>query len=157
MLELINRGFCQTSTVEGYYLTATVIVFDPERRSGYFASASHPPTLVFSRNGGTGYALRETLEAHSFMIGIVEGARYGDVPFSLDEGDFLLMATDGLYESEDARGHRLGTDGVTAYFEETGAETPLEKLYDVARSRNPYREMRDDISMLRLTVGPRGT
>jgi phosphoserine phosphatase RsbU/P len=157
MLELINRGFCQTSTVEGYYLTASVIVFDPERRSGFFASASHPPTLVFSRNGGAEYGLKETLEAHSFMIGIVEGARYGDVPFLLEEGDFLLMATDGLYESEDARGHRLGTEGVTAYFEETGAEAPLSRLYDMARSRNPYREMRDDISMLRLTVTARET
>jgi phosphoserine phosphatase RsbU/P len=151
MLELINQGFCQTSTVEGYYLTATVIVFDPERRKGYFASASHPPTIVFGSDGST-CKVRQMLEAHSYMIGIVEGAKYKDIEFALSPGDFLLMATDGLYESEDETGHRLGVDGVTEYFEKFGPNPSLEDLYELARRRNPFREMQDDISMLKLSM-----
>ena len=55
MLESINRDFCRTSTVEGYYLTSSIVVMDPASRRGYFASAGHPMALIFrSRSGRAG-------------------------------------------------------------------------------------------------------
>lgn len=156
MLELINQGFCQTSTVEGYYLTASIIVYDTEMHKGYFASASHPPVLHFSSADGKTTALKGVLEAHSFMIGIVEGAKYKDIEFRMEPGDFILMATDGLFESEDGQGHRIGVEGVTSWIEQNGPAFTLEGLYEVARRRNPFREMSDDISMLKLGVAQPG-
>jgi len=150
MLELINRDFLQTSTVEGYYLTASIIVMDPNKRTGYFASAGHPMALIFRRRHGV--LVPEPIRERSFMIGMVENCKYQEIPFSLDPGDILFLASDGVYEAEDANGIPFEIEGVTAFFADwnTEKERNLEDLYQVLKSRNPLGQLADDVSALMI-------
>ena len=144
MLEQINRDFLRTSTVEGYYLTASVLVMDPLSRAGYFASAGHPMALIFRRRQGA--LVPEPIRERSFMIGMVDGAKYQETAVRLDPGDFLFIASDGIYEAEDKNGEAFGIEGVAAFFADGGRN--LEELYNLIRSRNPLGELVDDVSAL---------
>lgn len=144
MVETINADFCRTSTVEGYYLTASIAIIEPETRSGYFASAGHPMALMFRSRSGA--LVPEPIRERSFMIGMVEGAKYEQAPIELDEGDMLLLASDGIYEAEDSEGEAFGIEGVAAFFADGGRD--LEELYGILKARNPLGELADDISAI---------
>ncbi len=144
MLEKINRDFLKTSTVEGYYLTASVLAMDPVSRQGYFASAGHPMALIFRRRQGA--LVPEPIRERSFMIGMVDGAKYQETAVRLESGDLLFIASDGIYEAEDGNGEAFGIEGVAAFFADGGRD--LEALYDLIRSRNPLGELADDVSAL---------
>ncbi|OHE66241.1 MAG: hypothetical protein A2Z99_01380 [Treponema sp. GWB1_62_6] len=144
MMEATNRDFCRTSTVEGYYLTASVVIFDPSTRTGYFASAGHPMAIIFRRRQGV--LVPEPIRERSFMIGMVEGAKYQETPIKLESGDLLFLASDGVYEAENESGEAFGIEGVAAYFADGGRD--LEELYAMLRSRNPYGDLADDVSAI---------
>lgn len=144
ILESINNDFIHTTTVEGYYLTASVLVLDAESRSGFFASAGHPMAFIFRRRQGV--LVPEPIRERSFMIGLVEGAKYEQIPIALDPGDILFLASDGIYEAEDQNGEAFGIEGVAAFFADGGRN--LEDLYLLLRSRHPYQDLADDVSAL---------
>lgn len=148
MLAAINDGFCRTSTVEGYYLTASIVVLDPRTGEGRFASAGHPTALIFRNRQGC--LVPEPIRDRSFMIGMVEGARYEDASISLEAGDKLLLASDGIYEAEDGAGEAFGLEGVAAYFADGGSS--LEQLYETLRARNPLGELADDASAILISA-----
>jgi len=144
MLESINRDFCKTATVEGYYLTASIVVLDPVSRSGYFASAGHPMAIIFRSREGV--LVPEPIRERSFMIGMVDGAKYEQIQIRLSPGDLLLLASDGIYEAEDGNGEAFGIEGVAAYFADGGRD--LEALYARLKARNHMGELADDVSAI---------
>ncbi len=148
LLTLINREFCRTVTVEGFYLTASIAIIDPATRQGLFASAGHPTALVLRQRGDRIEA--EPIRERSFMIGLVEGARYEEIPLTLGEGDSLLIVSDGLYEAEDGEGTAFGMEGVADFFSRRSPGEPgrLEELYQALRVRSPLGELADDASAI---------
>ena len=148
MLETINSDFCRTAMVEGYYLTASIVVLDPNSRTGFFASAGHPMALVFRSRSGV--LVPEPIRERSFMIGMVEGAKYQETQIRLSPGDLLLLASDGIYEAENDEGEAFGVEGVVSFFADGGRN--LEDLYAVIKARNPLGELADDISAILITA-----
>ena len=146
MLRTINNDFIRTITIEGYYLTASILVMDPHSGTGYFASAGHPMAIIFRKRHEV--LVPEPIRERSFMIGMVEGANYQEIPFGLDPGDILFIASDGIYEAEDSNGMPFGIEGVTAFFADGGRD--LESLYETLKSRNPFGQLSDDISALMI-------
>jgi len=146
MLEAINQDFIKTSTVDGYYLTASILIMDPNGCTGYFASAGHPMALIFRRREGV--LVPEPIREHSFMIGMVDGVKYQETAIALEAGDILFLASDGIYEAEDESGLAFGVEGVAAFFADGGRD--LEKLYEILKARNPYQDLADDISALMI-------
>lgn len=146
ILEYINDGFLRTSTVEGYYLTASVLVMDPESASGVYASAGHPMALVFRKRHDV--MVPEPIRERSFMIGMVESVKYPEIKIHLSPGDILFIASDGLYEAEDQQGNPFGIEGVAAFFADGGRD--LEELYAILKSRISIGDLEDDISALMI-------
>ncbi len=144
MLESINRDFCRMNTVEGYYLTSSILILDPHSRTGYFASAGHPMALLFRARAGA--LVPEPIRERSFMIGMVDGAKYEQSTVQLDPGDMILIASDGVYEAENGEGQAFGIEGVAEFFA-SGGRT-LEELYARLKERNPLGELSDDVSAI---------
>jgi serine phosphatase RsbU (regulator of sigma subunit) len=65
--------------------------YRPETRTLTWAQAGHPAPLLF--RGGTGHALTA---AAGVLLGATPGAAYGQAEETLEEGDVLLLHTDGL-------------------------------------------------------------
>lgn len=144
MLELINRDFCNTATVEGYYLTASIVIFDPSSGKGYFASAGHPTALVLRSRQGV--LVPQPINERSFMIGMVDGAHFKEIPLNLGPGDLLFLTSDGIYEAEGHDDIPFGIEGAASFFADGGRD--LEDLYRQIKARNPFGELADDVSAI---------
>lgn len=79
----------------GKFATMGVAVLDPASATLSYASAGHPPPLV--RRSGTGTVIR-LAGAHGPVLGPVEYASYSEGHIEVNEGDILVMYTDGLIE-----------------------------------------------------------
>jgi phosphoserine phosphatase RsbU/P len=146
----VNRGFMETAGVDGFYIGACLVSYNPAARTGIYASAGHPRGLIFRREGG-GYALREKLALSSLMIGVDEAARFPEVPFGLAPEEFLLITSDGILEAPCRGGKQFGVEGVQEFFAGYQGETPLDDLLAEVRSRSTFQPLGDDVSALLIS------
>jgi phosphoserine phosphatase RsbU/P len=88
----INRALA--GKFDRAYVTACCFVLDRARRTLAYAAAGHPPALLRRRDGGI-----ERLEEGGIVLTLMPAATYetADVPFQ--DGDRLLLFTDGLLEA----------------------------------------------------------
>ncbi len=106
----LNSVICDHFAATNLYMTFFAARIDLEYRTITWSGAGHPSPLLVRRGG----ASVETLESQNPMIGISRDILC-DVPEhtrSLSSGDRLLFYTDGLPETADAQGRRLGTRGL---------------------------------------------
>jgi PAS domain S-box-containing protein len=149
----VNRGFIQLGGIEGYYLSACIVRYDPRTGKGSYAAAGHPEGLIFHREG-EGFRLKRKLHIVSFMLAIEETTVYEEMPFSLEEGEFLLLASDGLFESECYNGVAFGVPGIARFFGGNRGARPLEGLLAAVRKESRYPRLPDDVSMIRIAAMP---
>lgn len=149
LLKNINEGFSKTSSVEGYYMTACIIRIDPKTNKGKYASAGHPPALIFSKTP-RGTRLKQVLEMRSFMIGTTEDPNYTGMDFKLEKDEFIVLASDGLFEAICENGQEFGLEGVIDFFERYKGTNYLEDLLFELQRRNKSSYLEDDLSILRI-------
>jgi len=89
---------------------ATLFLGRLDTKSGVveYANAGHPPPL-WVRNDGV-----EELGETDLLLGVVSRAEYTNRRVTLAPGDALILFTDGVSEAENAEGHELGTETVSA-------------------------------------------
>ncbi|MFN9125604.1 MAG: PP2C family protein-serine/threonine phosphatase [bacterium] len=106
MLSRLNRYFQRLLSRYRLFATAVLITIDPRTGEMRYASAGHPPVFVRTKNG-----LRE-LESTTFLLGAVDGETFGseEVAIQLEEGDRVILYTDGAYDAKSPRGERFGLD-----------------------------------------------
>ena len=146
----INRGFLETAGVDGFYIGACLVSYDPQSRRGSYASAGHPRGLIFRREGG-GHVLREKIALPSLMIGVDETARFREVEFHLAPDEFLMISSDGILEAPCRGGKQFGVEGVQEFFAGYAGDSPLDDLLAEVRSRSSFQPLGDDVSALLIS------
>ncbi len=94
VLQTLNAGF-PMERHQGRYLTLWYGVYQPSSRTLRFASAGHPPALLWSRTGA--FPCR-WLKGQGMAVGLFEDSTYGSERVEVGEGGCLLVYSDGLYE-----------------------------------------------------------
>jgi PAS domain S-box-containing protein len=149
VLEQVNRGFLESAGIDGYYIGACLVSYDTSTCRGRYAAAGHPHGLVFQREDG-GYRLREHLSMQSLMLGMNEASRFAEVEFSLHQGDFLLLTSDGIIESPCSDGTQFGIPGIAGFFAGYSGGAPLSDLLGEVRRRGGGAASVDDVSAVIL-------
>lgn len=105
-----------TRVVKGEsFATGLCGVIDAEGRTLRSVSAGGPPSLAMRAGGAV-----EELGAAGLPFGMMEDADYEEMEARFDEGDTLLLFSDGAVEIHDAEGRMLGTDGLVRILREVG-------------------------------------
>jgi serine phosphatase RsbU (regulator of sigma subunit) len=147
VLRAINRGFLETVSVEGFYLTGCLLSLDPGTGSGQYAAAGSPPALLFVP-GNEGLSLREVLTTKSMMLGASEEAEFEEIEVELEPGELLLLATDGLFESPCLDGRAFGVESVEGFFAGYSGAEPLTDLYNFLTEQSREVGLKDDVSLI---------
>ena len=146
ILQEFNRAFPRT--VENPYLFVSMFVgiLDTWTLRLDYASAGHDIAFV-RRSSGV-----EQLPVTGPILGVMEE------PFDvrtvyLDDGDIVVLSTDGLTEARDGGGNFLDTAGAMEWIERAPADPAqlASFLIESARERSQYK-MRDDVAVLAIRV-----
>jgi len=89
----------------------TMVYADLEIASGRvrLVQAGHPHPVLQRANGRI-----ELIGQGGFPVGVFPNAEFEEISVQLDPGDRLFISSDGLIDSENARGEPLGDDGLQA-------------------------------------------
>jgi len=109
-----------------------------------YASAGHPSILHYHKRSGT---LSE-LQALDLPLGIVRVQEFSERAVVCEEGDVLLVLTDGLTEVFDTKGNEMGVDSFKSKFA-ANACLPLAELFErLRKSATAFGPQTDDQTML---------
>lgn len=103
ILSYINKGITGKIGVD-HFATMGLFHFDSNRRSIAYCNAAHPPLLIY-RPGRKAFI---ELDTPGLPIGIESGERYSQKHHQLEQGDTLILYTDGVTESRNLKGEEFG-------------------------------------------------
>jgi sigma-B regulation protein RsbU (phosphoserine phosphatase) len=152
VLQTLNAGF-PMERHQGRYLTLWYGVYQLSSRTLRYASAGHPPALLWSR---TGAFPCHWLKGQGMAVGLFEDSTYGNESLEVGEAGCLLVYSDGLYEVP-RPGGEMGTlpefmelveqcRGLLA--DDDGLDRLLSQIHDVTDNA-PFT---DDYSVIRALL-----
>ncbi len=93
-LKALNAGF-QMEKQQGRYLTLWYGVYQSSTRTMRYATAGHPPALLWGLDNGS---KAKWLKGQGIALGLFEDSDYSTEVHAVDPGACLLVYSDGLYE-----------------------------------------------------------
>ena len=105
LVELLNTELYEMS-VEDMFVTMVCGLYDPEQQTVLLANAGHPPPLLFTSDGDI-----EVIPTKTPPLGVLRKLQPVVTEHHLRDGAMYLFS-DGLVETEECNGDRLGYEGV---------------------------------------------
>jgi serine phosphatase RsbU (regulator of sigma subunit)/anti-anti-sigma regulatory factor len=109
-LAFLNQGLVAEPFDEPVHVTMGYAVINVVTGEVSYGSAGHPSPLVIRQQGKA-----DTLTAKGPGLGIETNPSFEVANSALDEGDFVLMYSDGLTECRDQNKSELTVDGLTTW------------------------------------------
>lgn len=108
------------------FITATYFDIDSSKKTIEFSRAGHCPTLMFcSETDETNY-----LQSDGMGLGIVRNSSYAkyvhSTTLSYNEGDTMLLYTDGITEAKNEKGEQFGDDRLRDSFHSHAKKAPTQ-------------------------------
>ncbi|MGM0600234.1 MAG: SpoIIE family protein phosphatase [Candidatus Rifleibacteriota bacterium] len=85
-------------------MTGQVLLLNNDRNS-YFINAGHTSPLLITEDS------IQTIESPSYPLGFSKNRQFKPIPFQLNANNIMLLYTDGIIESLNAKGEILGNEG----------------------------------------------
>ncbi|MGA3134919.1 MAG: SpoIIE family protein phosphatase [Terracidiphilus sp.] len=98
LMSSLNTQLFRCTSPEKY---ATLFLGDYEAnaRTLTYCNAGHPPPSIFSANGGV-----SRLDTSGTVVGLFDGATYGESTIMMQPGDLFVAYSDGVTEAENGSG-----------------------------------------------------
>jgi serine phosphatase RsbU (regulator of sigma subunit) len=87
------------STEPGRFITAAIVLVEPQANRIVYANAGHNPPLLRRADGSI-----ESLVAGGLLLGVAANAGYEETAVPFRPGDVLVLYTDGVVEAQNAGG-----------------------------------------------------
>lgn len=104
VLNRLNKMLCEKA-VSGRFVTLFATVLNAQGQ-GHYVSAGHNPTYLYR----AAKKIIEELPSGGLIVGAFPFASYECSPLQLDDGDILVIYSDGLTEAEGPGGEMFGED-----------------------------------------------
>jgi CHASE2 domain-containing sensor protein len=119
ILDAINKEI--VGRISTRFATCMYLVVDTAQNKVCVASAGHGPLLLYKKK------TRATVEIElnaGFPLGISLESSFDNVFFDIEEGDKIVIFTDGLTEARDVRASEFGVERIKKIVTENGGEAP---------------------------------
>ncbi len=123
VMAAVNDELMQVLGDTDCFVTAFYAVLDLENGSLSYANAGHPPVLLMRRR----LSETEDLDAEGAPLGIGAGQAYAARAVRLEEGDRIVLFTDGVTSARNFRGEEFSRERLAASVA-AGARLPAAEL-----------------------------
>lgn len=146
VVQWLNRHILEHDDVQ-HYLTMVYGVLNVHTGAGILCQAGHPHPLIVSRDGSI-----TKVGNGGFAVGMLEGAIYEQVEFSLEQGDRLFLHSDGISDSTGRDGTRFGTLRLSRLLERTSEYSLSDGVAMIDATLQTWLDQApvDDISLLAI-------
>lgn len=143
----LNQFFYDDLTQAELFITLFYLRYHSDTRKVYYASAGHSPTLHWKAI--TKQCVR--LNPEGLIIGVMKDFPYEQESFTLENGDVLLLYTDGLIEAENGQKELFGEERLADLLSEHCHLSPqklIDFIIDQVRLFSGHQSFQDDVSLV---------
>lgn len=151
ILASLNEVLYADLNQSGLFITLFYAKYDPQARILTYSSAGHVPPLLYRKPGAT---CRE-LDAEGLIVGVRREVAFEERELRLEEGDVLILYTDGIVESRNEAGELFGLGRVCSILNDRHAEPPQAIIDAVLREAAAFRAaapQEDDVAMIVVKI-----
>ncbi len=123
---------------QNQFVTAAYVHLNSESQELRYSAAGHPPMLLL-RQGNV-----QEVQENGLMLAAFDFARYSNAAHRLEQGDRLLLYTDGIVEATDASGKFFGQDGLSDLLRATSRLPPSDAADRIIASVEEWSVSQDD-------------
>ena len=146
ILNQVNKSVYDDAKISEVFATLSVVVINKESMTIKYAGAGDLPILYRNWEKGT----VEKLVSGGSLLGFSSRGDFEDLEIKLQNGDFILMFTDGIIESRNLNGEQLGSVRLMNMLEKIKInENPLKEILDYINEFTGSR-YEDDISLIAI-------
>lgn len=146
----VNRTLIRRA-IQSRFATVIYGILAPDGRLTY-SNAGHNPPVLLSRNGV------KRLETGGLILGLFPQATYEEETLELEDGDRLIVFSDGVTEAVNAAGDEFGEERLLPFLQSQRECTPeamLDQLLAKVREFAASAAQNDDVTALVLKYGKR--
>ena len=153
LLRRVNQEIAQLGD-DGMFATLVYCIYDLSTRSLVFTNAGHCVPLL--RRGDRVFPLQAE-RAHTTPLGVVPELEAGEARVQLHSGDMLIMVSDGVLESRDARGNEYGLNRLSRRIRTARGtcEDVIKAILADIDSHAPEQVQPDDMTILAMSIDQR--
>jgi sigma-B regulation protein RsbU (phosphoserine phosphatase) len=147
LVERLNVQICRHSP-SSRFITLFYAVYSPSTGALTYVNAGQNPPLIRRRDGRY-----ERLEGTGVALGMFDHSVFGSVDTMLNEGETLVMYSDGITEAEDPNGQPLEEAGLELVVDRYANEEPAEIGRQVLKAVEAHAKASrfvDDLTILLL-------
>ncbi len=148
MINDVNRHLCFDTSETGNFMTLFFMLIDSTQRRIHWVRAGHDPAIVYNPATDT----FNELNGDGAALGVDETWSYQEYEHSeLSAGQIILIGTDGIWETENAQGQRLGKDRVKQTLrqhQESASQEILQAIIDEVVEFRQSIKQADDITLV---------
>lgn len=157
-LESLNLGLRAVleRVEEPFVATAFYLIADTAAKEVTFANAGHPGPCRICRKAGTVEAMSTERQQNGPALGIFDSASFPTSHAPFEEGDCIVMFTDGIFEVYSPDGKEFGKDALHATLLRNASLPPTE-LFDAvlkeALAFSSRSDFDDDVCLVAVERG----
>ncbi len=150
VLRGLNKTFQMTQRNDKYF-TIWYGVYNARKRQLVYASAGHPPAILFSSKQKA-VSVEKRLKTPGFPIGMFPDAEYVDASCQISPSSQLYIFSDGIYEIEGSDGTVWGLDEFIELLKnfQKSPQQNLDQLLRQVQSWNYKAQLDDDLSVVQI-------
>jgi len=150
VIEYMNHklvGDCQAS---GRFITALYGIVDPMAKTFIYTSAGHEPPILIKSDGEYVH-----LNQTQLLLGADHDVMYENVVVPIDNGDVLVLYSDGIVEACNSRGKMFERDRLRQAVEQVSGASAREIIRNIFQSLRKYlngKPVTDDFTLAVLKI-----
>ncbi len=150
IIQKTNSLFCQDTGDSGYFVTAWIALFDPNKQMLHYNCSGHLPALLLRQSEPI-----QELSTPGIALGAIDIEEVEVRSLKLLPKDRVILYTDGILEAHGKNGQLYGKERLYQLIENAGA-LPAQKLVDHiledVRTFSHGTRQHDDITLLVLEM-----
>lgn len=136
------------------FMTLLYLRWQPQNKTLTYSSAGHEHILIYRNQTQE----LEIIQSGGIMIGILPDIEnfLGEKQITLEQGDKVLLYTDGVTEAENAQGERFGLYRLKESFKTNNSKAPqelIQAIKDEVYSFMAIQPQYDDITLVGMEIG----
>ena len=150
LAEILNDVNCQLAQdigASGQFMTLMGLAVNPVAGEVVWVRAGHDPAILFDPRAQH----FEPLAGPGMALGVDASFRYALQRRRMAEGCIILLGTDGIWETRNARGEMFGKERVLALLKKHAQEaagTIRDRLVDTLQAFRGNSDLEDDVTMV---------
>jgi sigma-B regulation protein RsbU (phosphoserine phosphatase) len=147
----VNRQLSRDVKDSGRFMTLFICEIDRKNKCVTWVNAGHEPAVIYDANRDNFVALK----GGGLPLGVSEKAVYQKFQCTIEPGQFILIGTDGIWESQSPQGEMFGKsrfDQVIQNHATKSAKELLDAVINAVDNFRQPREIADDVTLVVVKV-----